>query len=163
MSLLDLLAQEHADDAPADVSEPPTDAVGVRQLLIELAVLARRRQKTRGTLEAVKATYQQRLAALDQREAAVRSSLEVWCERHGKASFPDAGGCHLAQRTPALAIADRAAFDAWAVAHGFTRQIADTDAARAEADAVFAESGEVVPGLEWVQPEPTLVVRGPRE
>lgn len=151
------------DELYTDEVEPlegePVDALGVRHLLIELGQTARKREQVERTLAAVAESYRERIDTLAARESAIRDSLRVYVEANGKVSFPDVGGVHMSQRKGRLRIADSVAFAAWAVEHGFTVEVPDAKAAQVEAEHLF-EHGELAPGMEWHEPEPSLVVKG---
>jgi hypothetical protein len=152
------------DELYMDEVEPmdgePVDELGVRRLLIELAQVSRKRDEVLRIAAAVAAEYAEKAGRLDARASAIRDSLKVYVQANGNVSFPDVGGVHMQQRKPAPRISDREAFEAWAIAHGFTREVADTKAAQDEVSHLFAQGGELVPGVELHVPEPSLVVKG---
>lgn len=160
--LADLLAQEHSEDEPVDLDQAQAaDPMIARRLLIELAIVDRARSRTRATLEAVRASYEERLRAHAERERLVRGWLANYVAANGSVGFPDAGSCHLTQRNPQLVVTDTAAFEAWALHEQHTKIVVDLTAARKHAESLFAAEGELVTGCEISDPPPSLVVRRP--
>jgi hypothetical protein len=155
-----MISELHDDPfrlAPGDMT--PTDEVGVRNLLIAYHLVVEKRERLEGVAQAVAASYRDRLATLEAELAQIRQSLHNYVTVHGGVSLPDAGGCHLTHRKAGINVTDKAALAEWATANGIVETVPDLRAAKATAGTRFSQDGELVPGTEWREPDPSLTIR----
>lgn len=136
----------------------PSDELGVRNLLIAYHLTVEKRERLEGVARAVAASYSDRLSSIEAELAGIRQSLQNYVTVNGSVSLPDVGGCHLTQRKAAINVTDGDAFAAWARDAGYVREGVDQAGAKAAAE-MFTQDGELVPGVEWREPDPSLTIR----
>lgn len=160
----ELIYDAHDDDEPVDLADPVDDPMLVRNLLIELQRGERKAALLRSTMASILGTYQARIDRIEERERAIRESLEIYVERNGPVSFPDVGGVTVAHRKPSVKIVEPEAFAAWLIKRGQSGQVSVdqkyTFGTTAKKSAVAAiREGEVAPGCEVVPASTNLVIR----
>jgi hypothetical protein len=135
----------------------PQDELAVRRLMIRLEQVTRDRETIEARKRAVVQSYDEQIARFEEDEKFIRSSLQVWCERHGKTTFPDVGTVSLAKGNPKIEVSDRDALKE-NVGAMFTKEVFDETAAKAYA-LERALEGELLPGVTFVPGGPSLRVR----
>jgi hypothetical protein len=135
----------------------PQDELAVRRLMIRLEQVTRDRDTIKKRKAAVVASYDEQIARFDSDEKFIRSSLQVWCERHGKTTFPDVGTVSLAKGDPKIEVDDKDALKGH-VGEMFTKTVFDeTEAKRYALERAL--EGELLPGVKFVPGGPSLRVR----
>jgi hypothetical protein len=97
--------------AEAGKGDNHVDEMAIRQLMIEDAKIDVEVDRVKRTRDAVAATYNDRLTALEARRARARTLLQAWLERQPegrqKIRFADVGTAYLAKGDPKVEVADR--------------------------------------------------------
>lgn len=136
------------------------DEMTARILLQEYHRNERRVRRIEETMEQVALVYRAKADAIGARQAQVREMLRLYCLDHGSVSFPDVGSAHVVQRKPAPKIVDAKALLAWAHIHAVT-YIQTRESVPASAVAELVKLDGVLPdGVEVVQPEPSVTIKG---
>lgn len=169
------------DDVVELLADETPNPLAVRDALLELASIESKTTEVATLRRQIVERYDEKIGRLAGRASAIRDSLKVYCERFGKASFPDVGGVHLTTRKGKARVADSVAFEDYvreslpkvAAASTFTVEQFDIEQALAftldELDVTWTtdgrlvrnETGEVVeiPGVEAVADSKSVTVR----
>lgn len=165
-----MLPELYDDDQVVDLNEYDArvyDADGVvddlalRQLMIEDAKADREIDRVKRTRDAVKASYDDRIASLQARKDRVRSMLQAYLERQpegAKVRFEDVGTAYLQKGDPKVEIADRDAVKE-ALGAMFTKEVFDETAAKAYALQEAIEGRPIPDGINIVPGGPQLRIR----
>jgi len=151
------LAEDPFRLTPEDMT--PADELGVRNLLIAYHLTVEKRERLDAVAQAVAASYRDRLTTIEAELAQIRQSLTNYVTVNGSVSFPDAGGCHLTHRKAGIHVVDKDALAEWAFEEGIVETVPDIRSAKAAAGNRFTRDGELVPGTEWREPDPSLTIR----
>lgn len=137
--------------------------VDVRATMILEAQLAEKVEKTKATRRAVVDSYDHEIAALEERREGYRGQIERFLERTGEnAEFPDVGTAYLASTPEKVDLVDEAAIPA-DVRNVFEKTRTETALDRAAVKAFalekLRETGELLPGFEFVPESKALRIR----
>lgn len=154
----ELLTEDTGLDAFGAELDLGDDPLAVRAAMIRLEQLERDEASVKATKAAVVDAYDRKLSSISEQARAIRSSLQVYCERFGKASFPDVGTVYLANEKAKISVVDRDAFrDATAAV--FVKEAWDETWAKSYALERATVEGELLPGVELVPGGPAVRVR----
>ena len=152
----------YTDDTFEPVSEDVQldDPLVARRLLIEYQRNERKASELAQTMNAVIEPYRERIEKLDARNRDLREMLLRFCQANGSVSFPDVGGAHVAKRKPAPKLIDAEAALAW-WQHHRPHEIETSHRIPAQSlKTVLAELGELPPGVELVESDPSVTIKG---
>ena len=135
------------------------DELFARSALLIVLQAEREIAKIEKTKRAVVASYDAKIANVDERAKLFRSKLHDYVTRNGNASFPDVGTAYTQKTATKVVVTDR---DAIVEKYGtlFQKEPAFDEAAfRAFAAEQFEQTGEIIDGTDVVAETTTLAIR----